>query len=731
VIGAYGWVEDVAPRTDLTRVVPPPAGLPAFASARQHYVHAPSLHHAATAAVLRAGFDSHPNPTTLAVNLESRRVRLADWLCAGVRNGQPLGALLGYRFERGLHEAGRESLIARFRARHRLPQVPNTDEDGTAARDAIAARNVVDGLDVYQRRDQVLADFPNDQTIRKLIDELVDAVDSLGDLLLAESVHHLVGGNPLRAGLAADAIGRGEPLPERFDVVRMPRSGRPLTWQVGALLPAGFFPFVFGWVLERPRAALEPILNGWAAVLLGEASRWQVACSFTLGTRVTRNIGLDELSLCPLDIVVETAGDPGPLERRIIDAVTARNPSARDVVVERVPAGAGTLGFAELMALTQRIRTVLASAVPLGPQHVAGAGVSPGLGLQAGELARRLAAFRGSLATAVDTLAGAVAGLELAEGMDAATLLAMRRGVRAALVAVADHGIPSSYPTAGAEDPAFAEELHTQARAVLAVAQPLAAATPPAAPADTAPPADLSRWLQSATDYAEAIAGRSVPLLPTFVLPSDSAFAASFSPAAAPSGADRAAVIAWLRRIGRVRPAVAALSDVLLATEALDVSTFPLALAQLPPEPGARWIGLPFGDAPPAKARVATVMMTAGRVDPATAFGGLVADSWVEHLPGLTTVAAGGTYEAAEVTGLAFTVDAPDAYPPQAILLAVAPEAGRGWSLDVVLDVVRETLDLAKMRGVDLGDLPRLGRVLPFNRAGGNVETMLKSAGLT
>ena len=29
-----------------------------------------------------------------------------------------------------------------------------------------------------------------------------------------------------------------------------------------------------------------------------------------------------------------------------------------------------------------------------------------------------------------------------------------------------------------------------------------------------------------------------------------------------------------------------------------------------------------------------------------------------------------------------------------------------GWSLDVLLDTVRETLDLAKIRTVDIGDLP-------------------------
>ena len=44
------------------------------------------------------------NPQTLAVNLSSDRVRLALSLLEGIRNGQSLGALLGYRFERGLHD---------------------------------------------------------------------------------------------------------------------------------------------------------------------------------------------------------------------------------------------------------------------------------------------------------------------------------------------------------------------------------------------------------------------------------------------------------------------------------------------------------------------------------------------------------------------------------------------------------------------------------------------------
>jgi hypothetical protein len=82
-----------------------------------------------------------------------------------------------------------------------------------------------------------------------------------------------------------------------------------------------------------------------------------------------------------------------------------------------------------------------------------------------------------------------------------------------------------------------------------------------------------------------------------------------------------------------------------------------------------------------------------------------------------------------ETTGLAFSVDAPDAYAPQALLLAVAPDAQRGWSLDVLHDVITETLELAKLRSMDLGDLPRMGRILPMVHSASNVDTMLAAAG--
>ena len=43
------------------------------------------------------------------VNLSSERVRQAQFVLEGMRNGQPIEALLGYQFERELHERTSES----------------------------------------------------------------------------------------------------------------------------------------------------------------------------------------------------------------------------------------------------------------------------------------------------------------------------------------------------------------------------------------------------------------------------------------------------------------------------------------------------------------------------------------------------------------------------------------------------------------------------------------------
>src|SRR5207302_2531554 len=106
------------------------------------------------AAVLRSGYLSHrdADPNVLALDLSSDRVRLALEILDGVRAGQPVGALLGYRFERALRE--RRLALAQYilPIRRLAPLATATDaRDGTEPLEAIAARDVVDGVRLLAR----------------------------------------------------------------------------------------------------------------------------------------------------------------------------------------------------------------------------------------------------------------------------------------------------------------------------------------------------------------------------------------------------------------------------------------------------------------------------------------------------------------------------------------------------------------------------------------------------
>ena len=191
-LGGYGWVEDLRPGAPLQEVSLQPADTtgPLYRSeANKGYVQAPSLTHAATAAVLRSGYlsqghngDSGDSP--FAVNLSSDRVHRAKWLLDGVRQGQPLAALLGYRFERGLHEQGLDRYIHRFRTLASLKE----ESELAKAYDKVATSEqfAKEVSALYEQRDQATQRAQDARTLkaereqrRRTYQNEIDAIDSL------------------------------------------------------------------------------------------------------------------------------------------------------------------------------------------------------------------------------------------------------------------------------------------------------------------------------------------------------------------------------------------------------------------------------------------------------------------------------------------------------------------------------------------------------------------------
>ena len=83
---------------------------------------------------------------------------------------------------------------------------------------------------------------------------------------------------------------------------------------------------------------------------------------------------------------------------------------------------------------------------------------------------------------------------------------------------------------------------------------------------------------------------------------------------------------------------------------------------------------------------------------------GIVVDSWVEIIPATK-----------QPTSIAFNHNSPRAEAPQCVLVAVAPDipsAETGWSPYPLVAILEETLDLAKVRGVDR-ELVDVGQLVP------------------
>ncbi|KUN95861.1 hypothetical protein AQJ84_22050 [Streptomyces resistomycificus] len=656
--GCYGWVENLgAPQQreqadiELDDVV-----TTVEVSDKDGYIHAPSLQHAATAAVLRSGFLSDPHEQTYAVNLTSRRARVARWLLGGVRQGQNLGSLLGYRFERALHDARLDHLVERFRRQFPLPVVPEPQGEEPEAQlwarsaEAISARNVVDGMALVRAgadapdRPSVIDAAPvvppdDRAAVTPLLEDLADALDAVGDLVLAESVHQLVGGNPIRAGLTADTLGRGEDVPDTFRVLRTPHRARALTHRVGALLPAEPASPT-GWPAD-PVAALQPALEAWAAHLLGPAAGWTL--TGVLG-RPAAGDGQDDTS--PFELTADRLGS-GAL-RTVLDAAAVEPAGLRRAVQNAMgvtpdtPVTFDGPGWSGLRGRAVRIRALLSTAQPLLPPHLP----------------------EDPAGRAVDTT-----------------------GLRTRLAAFAASPLVAGHPAEAKLRELAAEQVT---------------------------PDSVESWLSRARTALTEVLGADVPLLP--------ALTATTPPPAGRGGLPGADVEDWLRRNAAVRPMVRTLHETLLLAGTRAERSERLCAAQHPTTEADAWIGgtFPAGQRPPATTHL--VWHAPADTPPGAAVTGVVLDEWIELLPGSdqppppTPTTPAGAAPQTELTGVAFHYDRPDAKAPHNVLIAVPPNLERGWTSDGLVQVLRETLELAKLRAVDRADLPMLDDLVPAIR---------------
>ena len=824
-IGAFGWVEDLRPdalqtvKTDVLEAFGDPA-----TQAPVHidpdnagFIHAPSLSHAATAAILRSGYLSEATDLDLdnrmAVNLSSRRVRIASGIISDIQVGNDLGSVLGYHFERALHDSFATSKITLDDLigplRRAYPSAIAVDP--ALAADASDARRVIDGLSLLQTvlewvradtraqdRGATLFDIlrdsgrytghpfgivgesgtailpsPDDAEgqlrldgVLRALDQIADALDSLGDLVISESVYQIVQGNHSRAAAVIAALAQGKTIPDP-EIVRTPRSGLAVSHRlVAAMVPADARTFSPELVAEAdldkarrenlpsawsdlpmtPRAAAEASLNRWLGDRLGSPERI-VARITDEATGQDTPVSVADLGLQPIDLLMilgpgfETglteldarileAGRPADIDEAALPAgrMTVRHDRARDWTRD-------TLSFPEVSALLEAAHECIAHAQPASRQDfVLSESLATPAATDLAELDRRvedtLAALRSAAGLCLSLLSdGAIDKVDKLEAADIAACVAasearlltapeaegrrlfndiasfwsQRERISEALFAASAFGIPRMMQAfVGAGRPR-----ETAARdwldALQSACTGLAERWRAAAAANSAR-TGASDPVKAAVGVLKAVFGEAFPVLPLFTLdPASDAVSAMKAGTTLP---DDPSLSGWLHGIAAVRDNASALSQMMLLGAAFGGSAAQGLPIQLPFVAGEPWLGaaLPSGFVSTGGRLCLAIYGAEALARDGGHSCGLVIDHWDEVIP-----------SAEETTGVAFNYDQPDAMPPQCLLLVVPPVVRGTWRWSDLLQTLHDTLELAKNRSVELEHLQDdlYGQILP------------------
>lgn len=284
-LGAYGWVFDLNEGNSK--------------SDSDHFILAPSLQHALSAAVLRSAYtksikdkqDSH-----ICVNLSSMRVRQALRLIDGIKIGMSMSVVLGCDLERYLHDASNLYNIELDRCiiplREEFPQINNidsqTDEahsyimqviNGEALLDTIinhknwkweqttskwletneGSINWIRGLDLKDEKEK--------SAFFKIIERLMDSYDALNDLLLSEGVHRLVMGDKESFAAIGNFIATGEGGVPEPELLKFPSEKVVVAHKAGLILPQSKSE-----ISSKPLCMADPAIDGWIDSILGDTA---------------------------------------------------------------------------------------------------------------------------------------------------------------------------------------------------------------------------------------------------------------------------------------------------------------------------------------------------------------------------------------------------------------------------------------------------------------------------
>jgi len=776
-IGAYGWLENIRanPKTMLPHAeIPEGEEDPIYINENNAgYVFTPSLPQATTAALLLDGHrrkirESPDKPGSFAVNLSSDRVRSAISILQGVIEGQSVGALLGFLLERELQDKDLQRYIAPLREIAPLyvkKEETEPEKVGESVK-SIAPRNVVDGLALIRRYHPDLPGLPipwenyelppKDENnpdsdymkLKSILDRLVDSLDALKDILISESVYQ--GVHDIQVQTATfDAVSRGEPPPQEITVTKTPLTGIDITNRIVTLFKKPYnVNSISNWPTTQlsERAKAEPRINAWLSEILGDPGnticqvtylKWEPDIDSIQPSPV--EVSLANLDLSPIDLVYIIKNIDSPqrseIERRIINYAMKPQVNTGGIKPDNVLPNSYVkidyqyestekTSFADIFEIAKTIRRVLDSSRPLKHTDL----LSPGhskreQNLDVNELYER---FEETIKKFIEihNLLQPVTNDEFygsennpSSHYSDSELEQIRQNLKKA----SQFGLHDSFPISlfGNNDNeqtlvhqqaiSVKEEMNKQLKKIFGKDQDF--------DIDPYNSAEFSQ-LKSNLDvdnpdkllqYFKIIFGESFIVLPSFDV-NPEFYQALQNSNNVQSNSDSIPALTYVQRMSRIRESLTNFYESLSYCEAMDNGVnLEFKVAQLPiPDPdndptqtSDQWVNLESSNVLQG-GRLSIVVHDPTNIVESEKIVGLLIDEIVETVPNKT-----------QTGGLTFNLDVPGSQPPQSILLAVPPDPTQNWSIETIETILKQTIELSKIRMVDPEDMSSTGHFLP------------------
>lgn len=736
-LGAYGWVTNIKPVAKTVVATPDHhQGTVYSAIDNRGYIHAPSVNQAVTAAVLRSGYNDRARQTMsdpLSVNLSSERVRCALDIMEGIRNGQELGVLLGYEFERRMLEFGQtgerpQENIGKLR---RIYAQNNTLVETTPETiEKVKARNVVNGIALVEKYKssgigtiQIEAEIVAGETlIQRQIEWIWNILDAVGDLAMSEGMFHIVQGNPVKGGAIMQAASKGGVIAEP-DVINTIKTGIEVPQRLTLHFQADP-ELINGWnnIQDSPRSTAEPRVNAWLSEMLPDPEN--IYCRVKVDDLIDPSpITIKDLGLQAIDLmylVGENLTDDDSMLSLIIKRYyrsTRSVDSSGNVAVIYSPGMGAMYSLQDVHAILLYSRRIITAARHLDTHDYMLPEAADGVTKHyfPKKFEDRLDIARTQLQTAITDLG------------DVLNTPFSFEAYKNALYPFSRFGMEQSvYEFAVDERVEDETQLKAWGQTVMSVATQRYAdsALSMSIPADGD---EAETYIADAIARFKTIFGAAFAAIPTFEIRSaersivETELTTGNTLLVNEDDPDLL-VDQWLSGVARVRPMVAnfELLHILVQTLSPDhLGIRKLQPLQLPYDSSVveRWLAIEVDNVAALKeGRVAFGASLYKDYQPGGQQAGILVDEWIDIIPNKE-----------ETTGVSFHHNQPNAKAPQCLILGLTPQITGNWRWNDIVDMLNETFELAKARGLSYEQISGtpLAQILPLTAipftANGNV----------